>query len=126
MKLVARGLIATETRGLARLRPADYEDAAARGFARVRDEPVGGYAWRDRRDWAARLARRDPDGYGRRVLTDAGLSDCRYVARVSFRAYRRGLLPASPAEWGHLRESIRRIYEDLASSAAPSMGGRAG
>ncbi len=109
---VSRGLLATETRSLRMLSPGDPEDVAGRIFSRLSSAPPGDYAWRERAQWAARLYRGDGDERGRRLFTEAGKSDARYIARVSRRALR-GRVPSNKIEWGHLRESVRRILREL-------------
>ena len=114
---VSRGLLATESRSLRALAPGDPDEVAARIYSRLAESPAGDYAWRERTQWAARLYRGDGDWHGRRLFSDAGRMDARYVARVSRRALR-GELPPGKVEWGHLRESIRRILVELAKGAA--------
>lgn len=113
---VSRGLITTETRSLRALRPSDPQDAAARAYITLVDAPAGHYAWRERRDWASRLGRGDSDQFGRRLFSDAGRSDARFIARVSRRALR-GLLPANKIQWGHVRQSLIRVHRELAGVA---------
>ncbi|MFZ0700067.1 MAG: hypothetical protein WAN74_07780 [Thermoplasmata archaeon] len=127
--LISRGLIATEDR-LSKMivtsRPAP-QAVADRVIALLQREPVGGFHWRERAEWSRRLARGDPDERGRRLLTDAGRMDARYVARVSTIAQRRthtsegeprGLSLPSPAQWSLLRAAIGRIYEELGGRLA--------
>lgn len=110
--MVSRGLLVTESRSLRALAPGDPDETALRVLDRLRQAPAGDYAWRERAQWAARLYRGDGDERGRRLFSDAGRSDARYVARVSRRALR-GRPPESKVEWGHLRESLRRILTEL-------------
>ncbi len=114
---VSRGLFATEARARHALAPGDPDEITARVLSRLRDAPVRDFAWRERAEWAARLYRGDGDERGRRLFTDAGRSDARYVARVSRRALH-GALPAGKTEWGHLREALRRILVELAEGLA--------
>ena len=109
---VSRGLLATEARSLRALTPGDPGEIADRVYARLTEAPAGDYAWRERAQWAARLYRGDGDERGRRLFSDAGRMDARYVARISRRALR-GDLPYGKIAWGHLRESIRRILSEL-------------
>jgi hypothetical protein len=113
---VARGVLATESRGLRALAPGDPDEVAARVLSRLATSPAGDYAWRERSQWAARLYRGDGDERGRRLYSEAGRMDARYVARVSRRALR-GELPSSKVAWGNLRESIRRILRELGGAA---------
>ena len=113
---VSRGLLGVETRSVRAFAPGDPDEVAARVFSRLADSPAGDYAWRERAQWAARLYRGDGDERGRRLFSDAGRMDARYVARVSRHALRGGL-PASKVEWGHLRESLRRILCELGGAA---------
>ena len=110
--MVSRGLLATEARSLRALAPGDPDETTSRVFSRLRDAPVRDFAWKERAGWAARLYRGDGDERGRRLFSDAGRMDARYVARVSRRALK-GLLPETKVEWGHLRESLRRIFLEL-------------
>lgn len=109
---VSRGLLATERRSLRALAPRDPEIVAGLAFDRLSTEPAGGYAWKERVQWASRLARGDGDEFGRRLLTDAGKADARYIARVSRRALH-GRTPEGKIELGHLRSSLRRIMVEL-------------
>lgn len=128
---VRRGLLATEA-GLARV-PVTValtgRQIADRAIARLRAEPTGGYRWKEKAEWGRRLAQGKPDDRGRRLWTDAGRADARYVARLATRAYRGGPetdgwgnpLPApawgmvlpSDAQFAHLRGSLARIYDEL-------------
>ena len=114
--MVSRSLLRVEEQARRAFAPGDPEGAAARAFDRLRDSPAGGYVWRERADWAARLYRGDGDERGRRLFSDARRMDARYVARVSRRAMH-GQLPESKVEWGHLRESMRRILTELRGAA---------
>jgi hypothetical protein len=116
MSTVSRGLLMTEARGLSRAvgGKMSAELVAAKAFAKLHADVPGGYSWRETWDWARRLGRGDSDFRGRRVYSDAGRSDCRYVARIAHRAYSSLTLPDSPRAWGNLRESIARIYAELA------------
>ena len=115
--MVTRGLLRTEA-GLARLvqAPTAPDEVATRAYGRLAKEVPGGYAWRELRDWARLLARGGADFRGRRVFTDAGRADCRYLARVAHRAYHSCKLPVG-TQWGHLRESLRRTHLELAGGA---------
>ena len=115
--MVSRGLLGTQARGAAMFVAADPEDAADRAFDRLADAPAGDYAWRECAQWASRLYRGDGDERGRRLFTEAGRTDARYVARVSRRALR-GDIPDTKLRWGLLRESLRRILRELAEGAA--------
>lgn len=121
---VSRGLLSTEA-GLSRVIIAPKPAPAAvadRVIALLQREPIGGFHWRERAQWAQRLAKGDPDERGRRLLTDAGKSDARYVAHVSTLAWRGGTdkdgkpwglaLPAE-GQWGRVRAAIERIYREL-------------
>ncbi len=129
--LVSRGLIVTEDR-LSKMvvtsKPAP-QAVADRVISLLQREPVSGFHWKERAQWALRLARGDPAERGRRLLTDAGRSDARYVAHVATVAWRGGretdgwgnpkhggtwgrTLPTS-SQWSHLRASIARIYVEL-------------
>lgn len=59
------------------------------------------------------LARGDPDHLGRRLYTDAGKSNAKYVARVAWRAYHAKEVPGTARQWGLLEASIRRTFEEL-------------
>jgi hypothetical protein len=107
---VSRGLLATESRVI--FGRVDATNAAEVAFERLSSEPPRGYAWKERAQWARRLARGDADFYGRRVFSDAGRSDCRYVAKVCRRAWNKGNLPEGRA-WGNLRASLLRTFEEL-------------
>lgn len=107
---VSRGLLATESRVI--FGRVDAASAAEVAFERLSGELPRGYAWKERTQWARRLARGDSDSYGRRVFSDAGRSDCRYVAKVCRRAWKKGSLPEGRA-WGNLRASLLRIFEEL-------------
>jgi hypothetical protein len=109
---VSRGLLATEAHSARALSPGEPCEVAARVYSRLCDAPAYDYAWKERAEWAARLYRGAGDERGRRLYSEAGRTDARYVARVARRALR-GQLPGSKAEWGHLRESIRRIFSEL-------------
>lgn len=120
MVAVSRGLIHTEASGMARAvggRMAP-EDVAGKAFGRLLTEVPGGYAWRELRDWARLLARGGADFRGRRIFSDAGRSDCRYLARVAHRAYHARNLPEGLKAWGHLRESIKRTHLELAGGGS--------
>ncbi len=108
---VSRGLLATQAR--VTFGRTDPDAATETAFGRLRASPPAGYAWKERAQWARRLARGDSDFYGRRILTDAGRSDCRYVAKVCRRACKKRKLPEGKQAWGHLRESLRRIFIEL-------------
>ncbi len=108
---VSRGLLATERRVVfGRTDPDAATDAA---FARLLSEPAGGYAWKEKAQWARRLAHGKSDFYGHRIFSDAGRTDCRYIARVARRAWKKGSLPDSKRAWGNLRESLRRVFAEL-------------
>lgn len=107
---VSRGILATQGRVIfGRTDPGHLTEVA---FGRLRQEPRGGYAWKEKAQWTRRLARGDSDFYGRRILSDAGRSDCRYVAKVCRRAWKKEILPEGRA-WGNLRASLLRIFEEL-------------
>jgi hypothetical protein len=112
---VSRGILATQGRVI--FGRTDAAHVTETAFARLRQEPPGGYAWKEKVHWARRLARGDSDFYGRRVLSDAGRSDCRYVAKVCRRAWKKDVLPEGRT-WGNLRESLRRIFTELAGEEA--------
>jgi hypothetical protein len=112
---VSRGLLSTEARGLSQLGPADPDERTVRVIGRLRDAPAGDFSWKERAQWAARLSRGDGDERGRRLFSEAGRMDARYVARISRRALR-GELPDGK-QWGNLRESLRRIFIELGGAA---------
>ena len=122
--LVSRGLIATEDRFskmVVTSRPPP-QAIADRVIALLQREPVGGFHWKERAQWAQRLARGDSDERGRRLLTDAGRSDARYIAHLATLAWRGGITKEGE-RWGHLvplgrqwsllRVAIERIYDEL-------------
>ncbi len=108
---VSRGLLATE--GRVTFGRTDHDALTESAIKRLREEPAEGYAWKEKAQWARRLAKGESDFYGHRGFSDAGRSDCRYVAKVARRAWKKGHLPETPREWGNLRESIRRIFAEL-------------
>ena len=128
---VSRGLLSTEA-GLSRaivtskLAPAAVADKA---ISLLQREPVGGFHWRAKCEWAAGLASGGPDDRGRRLFTEAGRTDARYVAHLARLAFRGGretdgwgrptpgaawgrTLP-TPAQFHRLRAAIERIYDEL-------------
>lgn len=118
MVRVSRGLIGVTNRFDTVMRPSSTDDVTERVMGRLIADRPHGSMWKERMQWAQNLARGGAEFYGRRVLTDAGRSDCRYVARIARAAYHKGELPRDKSAWGRLRESIRRIYQDLNAGIA--------
>ncbi|MDE1819989.1 MAG: hypothetical protein KGJ23_11470 [Euryarchaeota archaeon] len=54
-----------------------------------------------------------PDHLGRRLYTDAGKANSKYVARVAWRAYHAKQVPATARQWGLLEAAVRRTFEEL-------------
>lgn len=108
---VSRGLLRTEARVV--FGGVDPEALTETAILRLQAEPVGGFAWKEKAQWARRLAHGNSDFYGRRIFSDAGKSDCRYVARVARRAWKKGSPPKSRREWGNLRAGLGRIFTEL-------------
>ncbi|HEY1198436.1 MAG TPA: hypothetical protein VGG32_06895 [Thermoplasmata archaeon] len=112
MKRISRGLLATAARPILPT-GMDPEELAERRITTLATDPPKGYHWRETYEWAARLYRGDGDDRGRRIFSDAGRSDARYVSRVAHRAALGRGLPSTPREWGHLRKSIERLHAEL-------------
>jgi hypothetical protein len=108
---ISRGLLATDSKPL--VRKLDPEELAERRIIRLQSDPLKGYSWKETWQWAARLARGDGDERGRRLFSDAGFTDARYVQRIAHRAALGIGLPETKVDWGHLRNAIERIHEEL-------------
>ena len=105
--------VTRELRANPGIRALPSEDRTANRMKALRAAPAGGYAWKEARDHFRDLARGDPDHLGRRLYTDAGKSNARYVARVAWRAYHAKEVPVTPRQWGLLEAAIRRTFEEL-------------
>jgi hypothetical protein len=112
---VTRGLIATGSRQLVGTPKAEL--AAERALEVLQHAAAGDFAWKEKAQWARRLAHWKPDWNGRRIVSEACQADCRYVARIALRAWRKGTLPKTTREWGNLRASLQRIYAELQEGA---------
>lgn len=108
---VTRGLLATQVRGAPGMRAVPWRDRVERRMADLRHPGLQGTAWRELADQFSELAGGGPDHLGRRVYTDAGRMDCRYVARMARRGARREEL--TEVQWAHLRASLGRVYCEL-------------
>lgn len=112
MRQVTRGLIALErkaTPGRVALAP---EEKVERAIQLLRNEPLGGYQWREYWQTFKRYGSGDPDFYGRRLMDLELQRKARYVAKVCNRARTGRALPEGKG-WGHLRSAMLRIYEAL-------------
>ncbi|HEV2231662.1 MAG TPA: hypothetical protein VGV64_07775 [Thermoplasmata archaeon] len=111
---VSRGLISTAARPV--LHPPRSDEAARRAVETLATSPVGGFAWKEKTQWARRLSQWKPDWNGRRISSEACQLDCRYVARIARAAWSGGRLPTD-RQWGILRASLQRIYAELQQEA---------
>lgn len=111
--LVSRGLIRVDSAPLLRV-PKDSGAQADRATDRLRGDVLGGFYWKERAQWAARVAsgRGDEFGRGRGILSEAARSDARLIARYCRAAWRKLRLP-SPAQWSHLRASLERVFAEM-------------
>ena len=112
--------VTRELRATPGIRAFPSEDRTASRMKALRAAPPGGYQWKEARDHFRDLARGDPDHLGRRLYTDAGKSNARYVARVAWRAYHAKEVPTTARQWGLLEAAIRRSFEELETWGLPA------
>lgn len=110
---VARGVLATERNAVRRLQPSDPSDVAQRALEIVCADPPSRYDLKDRRDLMRRLIRGESDFYGRRLFTDASISDAKYVVRF-INARLRGAA-ITERQKSLVRGSLLRVYQALES-----------
>jgi hypothetical protein len=114
--MVARGLLRVEN-GPILTSKLGADEIAEKRIALLRAEPSRGYHWRETYDWAKRLASGKGDERGRRILTDAGFANAKYVAKVAHRAALGHELPTEQ-QFLYLRGSIERLHEELRAGAS--------
>ncbi len=112
--------VTRELRATPGVRALPWERRASNRIRSIEADVPGGYHWRETEELFRSLSAGNPDHLGRRLFTDAARADSLYVARVAWKAYRRKDVPASKIVWGHLRASIRRVFQELEEFASPS------
>ena len=115
MTTVSRGLLAVSERSAPGIHAAPWDERLERRMAELRHPGLRDHAWRELRELCLTLGHGGSDHLGRRVFSDAGKSDCRYVARIAFGARRGSEL--SDRQWSLLRASLRRIFQELEGGA---------
>jgi hypothetical protein len=104
--------VTRERRATPGIRALPFKERTANRVTQLRAAPPGTYAWREAKVQFSALAAGDADHLGRRILTDAGRANARYVARTAYRVYhaRKAL---TERQWGLLEAAIGRTFEEL-------------